>query len=147
MEKGLKSINGYTPLQVGPLMLAALLAGAGSTIANLLLASFASAIFPVPESFRPFTLFPILAACIGSSLGAAGLFSFIERISTLPTRSFKRAALVLLLLSFIFPASLVRQASPGLPAIGWEIAGTLMLMHSITALICVRAVNRLSSTG
>ena len=143
MEKGITSINGFNPIPFGPLMLAGLLAGAGSTVANLLLASFASAIFSVPESFRPFNFFPILAACLGSSLGAAGLFSIFERISKHPKRSFNRAALVLLVLSFILPGSLVRPGSADLPGIGWEIAGTLMLMHIIAAWVSMRAVNRL----
>ncbi len=128
-------------------MLAGLLAGAGSTFANLLLAALASAIFTVPENFRPFTFFPILAACIGASLGAAGLFSLIERKSSQLKRSFNRAALLALGLSFILPASLVRPATAVLPGIGWEIAGTLMLMHVIAAWISVRAVNRLSPPG
>jgi hypothetical protein len=147
MERAISLKNGYNPLPFGSLLLAGLFAGLGSTAANVLLATFASVIFPVPESFRPFTVFPILAASLGASLGAAALYSFFERISNRPKRSFKRAALLLLGLSFLLPASLVRPAAPGLSGIGWELTGTLMLMHSITALISVRALNRLSPPG
>jgi protein-S-isoprenylcysteine O-methyltransferase Ste14 len=143
MQKGFTSINGYKQLPFGPLMLAGFLAGIGSTAANLLLAAIASAIFTVPDDFRPFSIFPILAACVGASLGATGIYSLFDKISKRPMLLFNRTALVGLVFSFILPASLVRPSTLYLPAIGWQVAGTLMLMHIIAALIIVRSVNRL----
>jgi hypothetical protein len=147
MEKGITLKDGYPPLPFWPLMVAGLLAGVGSTAANLVVAAFSSAIFPVPDNFRPFAVIPILAASMGGSLGAAGLFSLIERSTDRPRYYFKLTILVVLALSFILPASLVEPGTTTSPEIGWNIAASLMLMHSIVAFLSVRAVTRLKSPG
>jgi hypothetical protein len=147
MEKGITSKDGYTPLPFWPLMVAGLLAGVGSTAANLVVAAFSSAIFPVPDNFRPFATIPILAASIGGCLGAAGLFGLIRRSTDQPRYYFKLIVLVVLALSFILPASLVEPATSPTPGIGWNIAAALMLMHSIVAFLSVRAVTHLKIPG
>ena len=128
-------------------MLAGLLAGAGATIANLLVAAIARALFQVPADFRPFMALPILAASLGGSLGAAGIFGVLERLTRNVHRSLALVALAALLLSFYLPASLFDRTSPDLSAIGWDIRVTLMLMHIIVAWLSVRTLIRLRPTG
>jgi hypothetical protein len=147
MEKGITSQDGHTPLPVWPLMVAGLLAGVGSTAANLVVAAFSSAIFPVPDNFRPFAAIPILAASMGGSLGAAGLFSMIERSTDRPRYYFKLTVLAVLAFSFIMPASLVEPATSTNPGIGWHIAAAIMGMQSIVAFLSVRAVTHLKIPG
>lgn len=143
MEKGITSKDGHKPISLGPLMAAGLLAGAGSGAANLVVAALASAIFTVPIGFRPFAALPIFAASMGGSLGAAGLFSLIDRATGRPKRYFNRIVLVVLALSFVLPASLVGPSSPGSTGISWAVASALMLMHTIVGLLSVRTINRL----
>jgi hypothetical protein len=147
MEKGITSKDGYTPLPFWPLMVAGLLSGVGSTAANLVVAAFSSAIFPVPDNFRPFAAIPILAASMGGSLGAAGLFSLIARSTDRPQYYFKLTVLAVLALSFILPASLVEPSSSTSAGVGWNIAAALMLMHSIVAFLSVRAITHLKIPG
>jgi hypothetical protein len=147
MEIGITSKDEYTPLPFWPLMVAGLLSGVGSTVANLVVAAFSSAIFPVPDNFRPFAAIPILAASMGGSLGAAGIFSLIERSTDRPRYYFKAFVLAVLVLSFILPASLVEPATPTSRGVGWNIAAALMLMHSIVAFLSVRAVSHLKISG
>jgi hypothetical protein len=123
---------------------AGLLAGIGATIVNLLVAAVASAIFPVPTAFRPFMPLPILAACLGGSLGVAGLYGLLERTSRNPKRAFTTIALVALLVSFILPVWLLEPSIPGKPGVGLEILSALILMHIIVVWLSVRAIQRLS---
>jgi hypothetical protein len=122
-------------------LLAGLLAGLSAAIANLLVAALARTLFPVPPDFRPFMPLPILAACLGGALGAAGVFGLLQRTSRNPRRSLILISMAVLLGSFIFP---VRWLTAGGSGVGVEIMLTLMLMHAILAWLSVRALLRLA---
>lgn len=143
-QKGKRIINQTPPLPIGSLVLAGLLAGNGATIANLLVAAVASALFPVPPAFRPFMVLPILAASLGGALAAAGIYGLMERFTRNPQRSLLLAALAALLISFLLPARLIEPASPSSPGVGLEILFTLILMHINVAGLSVRAIRRLA---
>jgi hypothetical protein len=121
-----------------------MLAGIGATIVNLLVAAVASAIFPIPTTFRPFMPLPILAACLGGSLGVAGLYGLLERTSRNPKKALTMMAPVVLLVSFILPIQLHEPSSPGKPGVGLEILSALILMHIIVVWLSVRAIQRLT---
>jgi hypothetical protein len=129
---------------IGPLLLAGLLAGAGATLANLLVAAVARALFPVPPDFHPFMPLPILAACLGGALGAAGAFGLLGRTTSNPRRSLALAALAALMVSFLLPARLLEPANPGSLGVGVDILLTLLLMHVIVAWLSVRTLYRMA---
>lgn len=140
-------INQTSSLPIGSLVLAGLLAGTGAGLVNLLLAAIASAIFPVPPTFRPFMAWPILAACLGGSLGVAGLYGLMDRFTRKSQRSMLFATLTALLISFILPAQLLDPESSNSPGVGLEIVLTLFLMHTIVAWLSIRAIQRLAQNN
>ena len=115
--------------------------GLSAAIANLLVAALARNLFPVPPDFRPFMPFPILAACLGGALGAAGGFGLLQRTSRNPRRTLIVVSMAVLLGSFVFPVWFLKSNGSG---VGAEIILTLMLMHAILAWLSVRALLRLA---
>lgn len=124
-------------------MLTGLLVGASATLANLLLAAIARALFYVPTTFRPLMPLPILAASLGGALGAAGLFGLLERTSSHPRRSLTLAAIAALLISFLLPARLIEPIAPSSSSVGFDVFLALLIMHIIVAWLSVRALQRL----
>jgi hypothetical protein len=124
-------------------LLAGLLAGAGATLVNLLVTGIARALFPIPLAFRPFMPLPILTACLGGALGAAGVYSVLERTTRYPQRTLALAALVALMLSFLLPVFLLPEASSSSPDVSPQILATLMFMHVNVAWLSVRALQSL----
>ena len=96
--------------------------------------------FAVSPEFEPFqgTVAPYTA---GAVILAGATFAVVRRFARDAGRTYVRLALLVLVLSWIPDVALLAIHDPGatVPAVA-----SLMLMHAVTALICVTLLVRLS---
>ena len=121
-----------------------LLAAVLSVAANAVIRTIAKAAFEVPDGFQPFTFgqftFVTVAGVAGATLVLGflgGLFNKAGRPiqRARPIRSFRRLAVGALVLSWI-PALGLLAGRP-YPGTTVQSVGTLMVMHTVTAVITV----------
>ena len=107
---------------------------------DLAIEAIARQAFAVSPEFEPFqgTVAPYTA---GGVILAGATFAVVRRVARDPGRAYVRIALVALVLSWMPDVALLAIHDPGatVPAVA-----ALMLMHAVTALICVTLLVRLS---
>jgi len=107
---------------------------------DLAIEAIARQAFAVSPEFEPFqgTVAPYTA---GGVILAGATFAVVRRVAQDPGRAYVRLALVALVLSWIPDVALLAIHDPGatVPAVA-----SLMLMHAVTALICVTLLVRSS---
>ena len=107
---------------------------------DLAIEAIARQAFAVSPEFEPFqgTVAPYTA---GGVILAGATFAVVRRVARDPGRAYVRIALVALVLSWMPDVALLAIHDPGatVPAVA-----SLMLMHAVTALICVMPLVRSS---
>lgn len=115
-----------------------------SVVANLLVRAGASALFDIPPEFPPLQgAGPVVFFSVIGVLAALGVFAGIGGVSSRPVPVFRVVAGIVLVVSFIPDLWLLTESGAasfsGATPAG---AGTLMLMHVVSAAAVVWAVER-----
>lgn len=115
---------------------AGLLAALLATVANAGIRTVAVTLFDVAPDLRPFTWPQFVLFTLLGVAGATLVYAFVSSRFTNPNRTFRRLAVIVLLVSFIPDvALLVTQVVPGITVAAFV---ALSLMHITTAILSIR---------
>ncbi len=106
-----------------------------ATIVNIVLAMAARTIFPSQAAFSPLGAGPIGFFTVIGSLGAVIVFGLLGRFSQRPIRLFRIVAVVVLVLTLI--PDILMLLHPLFLLTTPTGIGMLMVLHIVTAAICV----------
>lgn len=108
-------------------------------LANVILGWLATLIFDIPEAFPPLAgPAPAIFFTLVGMVGAVAVYALLRRVSAAPDRTFRRVALVVLLLSFIPDLMLLTEgAAEAVPGVTLAGVVTLMVMHVVAAVSAV----------
>jgi len=122
------------------LWLVAFLAGIAATLIDLLIVTIAAPLVYAPADYPSFTWFPILAGCMIGAFGAYGVYSALRRFARRPIRAFYITAALVLVASYGLPILPIVYPLPRFAGVNWGIAVTLMVMHTVTAIVIVTSL-------
>ncbi len=122
-------------LWIGPLAIVS------AVIANLIVRAIAVAFFGVPGSFQYFQATYIISSTIIYLLLALIAFALVNHFAHRPIRFYRALALVALLISFLIPAMALGGLLPT-PGMNVHIFWTMIVMHSVSAVIVVGLLTR-----
>lgn len=110
-------------------------------VTNTLVLLVAHAVLTVAPTFGPLQFVSAIPATAVAVLGAIGVFALLSQWSAHPTRVFRRLAAIVFLVSVIVVLLLLLVI--GLyPAATLAEVGTVLLLHAVTALLCVSILPR-----
>ena len=132
--------RGFAPRKlvwVGPLTIVV------ATLVNLVIRSIAVAFFGVPDGFTYLQAPFIIGSTVIFLVLALVAFILVGRFARRPVRIFRMLAVVALLVSFLNPIMALAGLFPA-PGMDLPIFWTMIVMHTVTALITVSLLTRLS---
>ena len=106
-----------------------------ATVVNILLATGATTLFASQRAFSPLGAGPVGFFTVIGSLGAVIVFGLLGRFSQHPIRLFRIVTVVVLVLTLI--PDLLMLAHPLFPSTTPTGVAILMVLHIVTAAICV----------
>ncbi len=116
-----------------------------AVVANVLVRALAFALFPLPQKFIALQVPPIVTFTFAGALGAVIAFILVYRFSRNPFRVYTIIALVTLVLSLIPDLLLLTDSSnPQFAGVTVSAVIMLMLLHVVTALVCVGLLTTLT---
>ncbi|MDQ2903306.1 MAG: DUF6069 family protein [Chloroflexota bacterium] len=124
-------------LWIGPLAIVS------AVIANLVVRAIAVAFLGVSETFQYFQATYIIGSTIIYLLLALVAFVLVSRFAHRPIHFYRVLALVALLVSFLIPAMALSGLLPT-PGINAPIFWTMIVMHSVSAVIVVGLLTTLT---
>lgn len=112
---------------------AAIIAGIGSIVVNVILLTLLKPFTGVPATFMTLTMGPVITWSIIGTAGATIVYALMRKFSANPKGLFGIVSFVVLLASFI-PDVLIHGMTSG-PFVGatWSAVLLLMLMHVVVA--------------
>ena len=137
---GPTSRKGFAPRRlvwVGPLTILV------ATLVNLVIRSTAVAFFGVPEGFTYLQAPFVIGSTVILLVLALAAFILVGRFARRPVRSFRMLAVVALLVSFLNPIMALAGLFPA-PGMDLSIFWTMIVMHTVTALITVSLLTTLA---
>jgi hypothetical protein len=108
-------------------------------VLNLAIEWLGRLVLGVPPSFKPYTGVYLPAYTLGGVAIACVAFWLVTRASREPVRTYTRVAAVALVVSWLPSLYLLTHPGPGVTLLA---VGTLLLMHTVTALITIVAFTR-----
>lgn len=141
------SLTGRTPIvDSSRILVAGVVALVAALVVNLALRAIALALVDISAEFMPLaTNFPVILFTTLGVLGATAVYFFlVRRRRGAAVATFRRLAIIVLILSFLPDIGLLLSGAPGatLPAIL-----ALMVMHVTTAVIVVGVLTRMTVRG
>lgn len=124
-------------LWVGPLTIIV------AALINLLIRTIAVAFFGVPNGFTYLQAPFVIGSTVVFLLLALLAFVLVGRIASRPVRFYRNLALVALFVSFLNPVMALVGLFPA-PGMNLPIFWTMIVMHTVTALITVSLLTRLA---
>ena len=124
---------------VGPLTLIV------AVLFNLLIRTIAVAFFGVPEEFMYLQAPFVIGSTLIYLLLAFLAFVLVGRFARHPVRIYRIVALVALFVSFLFPVQALTGLFPA-PGMNLHIFWTMIVMHTVTAIITVGFLTTLAVT-
>ncbi len=91
----------------------------------------------VPQTFPPFTTWPVLAGACGGTILASLAYSLLRTFTKQPDRAFFFVAASALALSFLLPLRLSFTKSPRFAGVTTSAQMVLILMHTLVAVVSV----------
>jgi hypothetical protein len=110
---------------------------------NLVIRSTAVAFFGVPEGFTYLQAPFVIGSTVILLVLALAAFILVGRFARRPVRSFRMLAVVALLVSFLNPIMALAGLFPA-PGMDLSIFWTMIVMHTVTALITVSLLTTLA---
>ena len=107
---------------------------------DFLIAQAGFRLTPVPKSFPPFTVLPILSGAVGGPVLAALAYAVIRPMTKQPEKVFLFVAIITLALSFALPLRLSFTRSPRFAGVTPTAQMILVLMHTVVATVSVAAL-------
>ena len=114
-----------------------------TVIVNLLIRSIAVSIFGVPETFQYLQAPYVIGSTIVFLLVALLAFVLVNRFARRPIRFYRILAFVVLCISFLSPVMALVGLFPA-PGMNLPTFWTMIVMHTVTAMITVSLLTRLS---
>jgi len=137
---GSTSRKGFAPRKlvwVGPLTIVV------ATLVNLVIRSIAVAFFGVPDGFTYLQAPFVIGSTVIFLVLALVAFILVGRFARRPVRIFRMLAVVALLVSFLNPIMALAGLFPA-PGMDLSIFWTMIVMHTVTALITVSLLTTLA---
>lgn len=122
---------------IGPLTIVA------AVLVNLVIRSIAVAFFGVPDGFTYLQAPFVIGSTVVFLVLALLAFILVGRFARRPVRIFRMLALVALFVSFLNPIMALTGLFPA-PGMNLHIFWTMIVMHTVTAIIAVSLLTRLS---
>jgi purine-cytosine permease-like protein len=124
------------------------IAAVAATVINILLRLLAVALLDIPQpEFEPLQLRDVIVSSLGATIAAGIVWALIVRFAKDPARTFRIVAAVALVLSLAAPLQVGLADPPDYPGTDAGSVGTLILMHLVTAAICVAVFTRPRGSG
>jgi len=137
---GSTSRKGFAPRKlvwVGPLTIVV------ATLVNLVIRSIAVAFFGVPDGFTYLQAPFVIGSTVIFLVLALVAFILVGRFARRPVRFYRMLAVVALLVSFLNPIMALAGLFPA-PGMDLSIFWTMIVMHTVTALITVSLLTTLA---
>jgi Family of unknown function (DUF6069) len=124
------------------------IAAVAATVVNVLLRLLAVAVFDIPQpEFEPLQLRDVIVSSLGATIAAGIVWALIVRFTRDPVRTFRIVAAVAVVVSLAAPLQVGLADPPDYPGTDAGSVGTLIVMHLVTAAICVAVFTRPRGSG
>lgn len=114
-----------------------------AALVNLVIRTIAVAFFGVSDSFTFLQAPFVIGSTVVFLLLALVAFILVSRFARRPVRAYRIVALVALLLSFLNPIMALTGQFPA-PGMSIQIFWTMIVMHTVTAIVTVILLTRLA---
>jgi hypothetical protein len=123
-------------------------AAVAATVLNVLVRLLAVALLDIPQpEFEPLQLRDVIVSSLGATIAAGIVWALIVRFAKEPVRTFRIVAALALVVSLAAPLQVGLADPPDYPGTDAGSVGTLIVMHFVTAAICVALFTRPRGSG